>query len=294
MFRKVLLFVLLAAISLLLGWMGWQEVLKRKHSTIDNPPVARVYHQYLYRSDLKHLTAEANGPEDKSEMTARYIQSWIAKQLMIAAAEAHSDYDKVDIERRVLDYRYALLVHNFVEKQVNEQLNREVSPEEIASYYQAHQENFLLRNHIFKGQFIVLPKEAPDSVPIKTLLLTNRVEKRALLQTYCCKFAQSYSLEADAWLQWDELIRETPFNKIKDQAKLLSRSSLLQTSNEKYNYYFKIHEYKRANEVSPLELVSDQIADIIVYKRKIDLANKIKEEILQKAQKNNDCIIYEY
>ncbi|MEL7065211.1 MAG: peptidyl-prolyl cis-trans isomerase, partial [Bacteroidota bacterium] len=75
---------------------------------------------------------------------------------------------------------------------------------------------------------------------------------------------------------------------------LLSRSSLLQTSNEKYNYYFKIHEYKRANEVSPLELVSDQIADIIVYKRKIDLANKIKEEILQKAQKNNDCIIYEY
>jgi len=41
------------------------------------------------------------------------------------------------------------------------------------------------------------------------------------------------------------------------------------------------------------EVVSDQIADCIIYKRKIDLANKIKNDRLEQAENNNDCTVYE-
>jgi len=47
------------------------------------------------------------------------------------------------------------------------------------------------------------------------------------------------------------------------------------------------------HEAFPLEVVSDQIADCIICKRKIDLANKIKNDMLEQAENNNDCTVYE-
>ena len=264
-----------------------------RNKRLENPPVARVHHQYLYKSDVAHLAAEASSPEDHAEMVERYVQSWITKQLMIAAAEACGSDHQAEPERRVLDYRYALLVHNFIEKQINAQLNREVSPEEIEDYYQAHQEDFLLRSPVFKSKFVILPQHAPNKASVGQLLLANDAKKKEKLQDYCLKFAHQHSLKEEGWFQWDELTKATSYSKIKNPFRLLNKSKLLQTSDKEYAYYFKISAYKRANEVSPLALVKEQITDMIVYKRKIDLANKIKEEILHKAQKNNDYVIYE-
>jgi hypothetical protein len=57
---------------------------------------------------------------------------------------------------------------------------------------------------------------------------------------------------------------------------------------------FKIDDCQLVNHASPLEFVSSQIIGIIIYKIKIDLANKIKKYILQKAQRNNHCVVYEH
>jgi hypothetical protein len=57
---------------------------------------------------------------------------------------------------------------------------------------------------------------------------------------------------------------------------------------------FKIDDYWLVNHASPLEVVGGQIIDIIIYERKIYLANKIKKDILPKAQQNNHCIVYEH
>ncbi len=291
--RKTVLLILLGGALLTLGVSKWVTY-TRQDQAVANPPVARVYNQYLYKSDLEHLGTEANSPEDSAEIVAQYIQSWIAKQLLIAEAEAHSEYNKAEIERRVLDYRYALLVHSFIEKLVNTQLNREVSDEEIASYYQAHQENFVLRSNIFRGKFVVLPKEAPHRAKLRPLLMGKSKEQLVALRSYCLQFAKNYALDDTVWLPWDELIKGTPFNHALDKTKLLSTGKLLQASDDDHLYYFKINEYRRVGDISPLAFVSDQIDDIIIYKRKIALANKIKKDILQQAKGNNNCVIYEH
>jgi len=292
MSRSVILSVLLGLMLLAIGVLSWQKVRTREHVTSDNPPVARVHQQYLYKGDIAHLTTEEHSPAEQAKIRAQYIHHWITQQLLIAAAGASGTYNQTDIEQKVLAYRHVLLAHSFIEKQVDERLQRDVSDEEVAHYHQTHQDNFMLRSNIFKGQFVVLPREAPDTIAVKALLLTKDPARRAALQDYCQQFAQQYSLEGETWLPWDELIQKTPFSKAKDPAKLLSKSKLLQTSNKQYHYYFKIDDYRCVNEATPLELVRSQIADLIVHKRKRELANQIKEEILQKAQQNNDYTIY--
>ena len=296
MLRKTVLLVLLVLLGgalLTLGVIKWLTH-TRQNQAAENSPVARVYNQYLYKSDLEHLTTEASSPEDSAEIVEQYIQRWIAKQLLIAEAEARSEYNKAEIERKVLDYRYALLVHSFIEKLVNTQLNREVTEEEIASYYQAHQENFVLRANIFRGKFVVLPKDAPNKAKLSELLMGKREAQRIALRSYCLQFAQNYALDEAGWLPWDELIKGTSFNNARDKTKRLRQGKLLQASDDEHLYYFKIDAYRLVGDVSPLEFVSDQIADIIIYKRKIDLANKLKKDILQQAKNNNNCVIYEH
>ncbi|MEM9416924.1 MAG: peptidyl-prolyl cis-trans isomerase [Bacteroidota bacterium] len=266
----------------------------RQSQSTDSQPVARVYNQYLYKNDLEHLIKETNSAEDTAKIVEKYIQRWISKQLLLAEAEAHSEYNKADIERRVLDYRNTLLVHDFIERLVSTQLNKEVSKEEIASYYQAHQEDFVLRSNIFRGRFIILPKNAPRRAQLRSLIMGRNNKQLEALKSYCLQFAHNYALDETVWLPWDELVQGTSLKNARNKARLLGKGKLLVTSGADQRYYFKIDEYKRVGDVAPLEFVSDQIVDLIIYKRKIDLAKKSKQDILQQAKKNNNYVIYEH
>jgi hypothetical protein len=291
--RVVVLLVLLGCGLLTLLLITWGGP-GGQSRTVGDPPVARVYNQFLYRSDLDHLATETTNPEERAELIDQYIQSWMTKQLMVAAAEARGKHKREDIDRKVLDYRYTLLVHSFIEELVNTQLNRVVSDEEIESYYRAHREDFVLRYNIFRGKFVVLPKDAPASTKLRTLLVAKTEAERAALTTYCLRFAKNYVLDETIWLPWEELMQDVPFRNVWDKAKLRSGGRFFQTSDDKYLYYFKIDDYRLAHGAAPLEFVSSQIADIIIYRRKIDLADKLKKDILQKAQQNNHCVVYEH
>lgn len=293
--RKAVLLALIGGISALaLGVVKWTRY-ARKGQAIDNPLVARVYNRCLYKNDLNHLAQEGEGtPEGRVEKVNKYIQGWVAKELLVAEAVAHSDYNKAEIERRVLDYHNDLLVHSFIEKLVDAQISRKVSAEEIASYYQAHQKDFVLRSSFFRGRFVVIPKEAPNRARLRSLFLSKSEARLAALKRYCLQFSNNYILDERVWLPWEELIKDTHLSNARDKSARLRKEKLLQVSSKNQYYYFKINEYKRAGNVSPLELVSDQIADIIVCKRKVGLANKIKKDLLQRAKKNDNCVIYEY
>lgn len=291
MLRKTILLVLLGGALLALLLVTQRNYHAAGQEQVANDlPVARVYNQYLYKRDLDHLYVEGKGPAECAEMVDRYIHKWVEKQLLIAAAETHSAYKKEDNERKVLDYRYALLVHGFIEHLVNTQLNREVSNEEIEAYYKTHRADFVLRNNIFRGKFVVLPRDVPNSAKIQSLL----VGQGAALRTYCLQFASNYALDETVWLSWDKLLQDTPFSNIRNKAKLLSKGKVFQIHDEKYLYCFRIDAYRLVNDVSPLAFVRDQIADIIIYKRKIDLAARIKKDMLQQAQSNNNYVIYEH
>ena len=294
MLRKTVLLVLLGGTLLLALGVVRRVMNARQSQTNGNPPVARVYNQYLYKNDLEHLIKKASSNEDTAKIVENYIQRWISKRLLLAEAEAHSGYNKAEIERRVLDYRNTLLVHDFIEKLVSTHISKEVLEEEIASYYQAHQEDFVLRSNIFRGRFIVLPKNAPRRARLRSLLMGRSQEQFAKLKSYCLQFANNYALDETIWLPWDELIRGTSLNNARDKTRLLGKGKLLLASGGDQRYYFKINEYRRVGDVAPLEFVSDQIVDLIIYKRKIDLAKKIKQDILQQAKENNNCVIYEH
>jgi hypothetical protein len=256
-------------------------------------PIARVHNQYLYKQDIEELIPANSNNKDSLAWVERYIQSWLAKHLLVSRAEAQGIGQIGDIEKKVAEFRTALMVHNYIEKSVNEKLDKSLTEQEIQTYYQTHQDNFRLKHNIVRGKFVIIPKSAPSITDLKHLLISKKEEDNIRLRSYCSEFAKDYSLDDQIWLKWDEIITKTPFSKVPDKTRLLKRTSFTEVQDEAHRYYLKIEAYKITNDIAPLELVKEQIADILLYKKKIELANQIKEDVLQQAKANNEYTIYE-
>jgi hypothetical protein len=268
---------------------------QEKHPPNAGTPIARVHNQYLYKQDIENIAPVTTNTKDSLEWVEHYIQNWLTKQLLVSKAEAQEVIQTNDIEKKVHEFRTSLIAHNYIEKLVNERLNKKhLTTEEIQHYYETNQENFKLRHNIVRGKFMVIPKTAPNIVSLKGLIISKKVEDSIALEAYCSEFAKDYSLNESNWLKWDDIVTKTPFSKVPDKTRLLKRASFTEVQDEAYRYYIKIEAYKITNDIAPLELVKNQIIDVLLYKRKLELANQIKEEILQQAKVNNDYTIYEY
>jgi hypothetical protein len=261
-------------------------------SITEIPPVARVYDKYLYTEDLEGLTSEAINSSDSTDIAERYIRSWIKKQLLIDEAADRIDFDEAELNRKILDYRYALMVHEFKQYYINQQLQTDVSENEIQSYYISNQDNFELKQNIIRGIFIKLPKEAPKIKKVGKLIRSKKPKDREELASYCFQFATYYTLEDTVWFNFDELIQSTPLAGIPNREQYLKSNKYVETNDQNFEYFLYINEYKIADQISPLEFVRDDIEEIIVNKRKITLANQLEEDIYSKAQTNNDFEIY--
>ncbi len=258
----------------------------------DKVVVARVFDNYLYQEDLEGLTSEAINSSDSSDITDRYVRSWIQKQLLLNEASKQIDFDEVELSRKILDYRYALMVHEYKQYYINSSLNTEVSDREIQQYYEQHQDNFELKQNIIRGIFIKLPTDAPRLSQVGKLIRSRKPEDQQELESYCYQFATFYNLEDTVWLNFDEVISNTPLSSIPNQEQYLKSNKYVETNDQNFQYFLYIQEYKITDQISPLEFVRDNIEEIIVNKRKIELANKLESDIYAKAEDNDDFEIY--
>ena len=112
------------------------------------------------------------------------------------------------------------------------------------------------------------------------------------LKSYCFSYATNYSLEDSIWINFDEIIRNTPLAEIPNRVQFLRTRKFVESSDNTSRYFLKIDEYKKTDDIAPLEIVKDQIINIIINKRKVELAGNLEKEVYDKAIETNAFEIY--
>jgi len=255
-------------------------------------PVARVHNNYLYASEITGIVSANTSVEDSTNLMNAYTNNWIRKQLLIDEASAKIDFDEAEIQRKILDYRYSLIAYEYKAYYINLHLDKEVSKAEIQKYYEQNQDNFPLKQNIIRGKFIRVPKDAPNSTKIRTLIYSTREDKMEELRAYCFNYALMYSLEDSVWINFDDIIKNTPLAEIPNKVDFLKRTKYTESSDETSKYYLLIKEYKKTDDIAPMEIVQDQIINIIINKRKVELARNLEKEVYDKAVESNSFEIY--
>jgi hypothetical protein len=255
--------------------------------------VARVKDTYLYQDELAGIATENLSKEDSMVRVTAYINTWVRKQLLIGEALKTIDINEAEVERKVLDYRYSLIGYEYQTFYIKQHLDENVSDAEIEEYYQQHTDNFILKQNIVRGSFIIVPRTAPRTDRVKTLMFSEDEKDITELRSYCLSFSSAYHLPDSLWMEFDKLVVGSPLAEIPNKVQFLKTNPYYETSDNESLYFLKIDEYKISDNLSPIEFVRGEIRNIILNKRKVELARKLEDDVYEDAAKRKDFEIFE-
>ncbi len=253
--------------------------------------LARVGSKTLVDSALFGLIPANSNSADSSIFVEKFILDWVKKQLMIAKAEEAIDFNEARIQQKVLDYQYALMVHELEKKHIDANLNEVVSDREIQEYYDEKAENFILRENLAKCIYFKVPTKAPNVWRLRRSL-KNYPKDTTQIWEYTNEHAVKAFLEDSVWVKFDEVLLETPLKEVNDKMAFLKANSSVEVSDENYIYFLKIFEYKLVGEIAPLEFIKESVVDVIINKRKIALKKELEKKIYEEAEQTNAFEIY--
>jgi len=257
----------------------------------DEKPIARVYDQYLYPTDLKDLLSGATTKDDSSNLIHSFTEKWAKKQILLHLAETNLSDDNKDVSMELDNYKTSLLIYKYQQLFISEKLDTIISDKEFEEYYNAHPNEFELDENTIKALFIQLPKSAPNPEKVKSFYQSSNERDIKRLDDYCNKYAFKYNDFKNEWISFSALIKMLP-TEIPDPETYLKTNSIIETADSNYFYFVKIKEYQLKGSSAPFEFAKNIITPIILTQRKIELLNKLENNALKEELNKKNIEIY--
>ncbi len=253
--------------------------------------LARVYDDYLYVSDVKGVVTPGTPSKDSISITRGFIENWIRQRLILQQAEKNLTSSQLDFSKQLENYKNSLTIYEYENALVRQNLDTLITDEETQNYYDANQQNFLLKDNIVQIQYVKLPLKSTWSKQIKKLLSSDNQDDKNKLADLCEKQAADYFLDNQNWLLFSDLLKQIPI-KSYNQEDFLKNHRELEYQDSLFLYLVRFNDFKIKESVSPLSFEKQRIHDIILNKRKIDLINRMQDDIYTSSQKKNVFEIY--
>lgn len=254
--------------------------------------VARSYDKYLYTSDLHDVVPSGVSGNDSVQLVTAYIEQWLRQQALLHQAQRNINVNnKEQLERQVEEYRNGLIIYEYEQALISQKLDTVVTLEEINAYYDTRKEMFALKQPILKVSYIRLKRDAPELDRVRRLFLSTEIKDQDLLEEYCAVYASQYELHNRDWHYVDELQNKIPILRIsEDSYSKTGRIFEIIENNELY--LIILHDSKFSDARSPLSMEQENIRNLILNKRKIDLIARMQKSIVDDARNKNHIEIY--
>lgn len=283
------IFVLISLTALLAGSCDFIRMKEKRLAEFENrEPVARVNNTYLFKDELAGIAALGSTKEDSADRVEAYIDSWIRKELLIQEAARKININEAEVERKILDYRYSIIAYEYQSYYIKQNLDTVFTDAEIKEYYENNIDNFILKQNIVRATFIKVPRNAPKMNKLKEWIFSQDEEDKQSLKSFCLSFSVAYHIADSTWMIFDDLVRNSPLTEIPNKVQFLKANPYYEDEDQNYLYFLKVDEYRISDNVSPLEFVTDEIKNIILNKRKVELAKKLEDEVYENALEHED------
>jgi hypothetical protein len=250
--------------------------------------VAIVNTDKLFREDLKNVLPRNISKEDSLILVKSYIQDWAVEKLLLKGAANNSTLASFEnINKLVQDYKESLLINNYKEELIKQQLDTVISEAEVEQYYLVNNENFKLNEVLVKSKYLYFNHSINDQKEIIKLFKSDKIEDAEELERQQLSF-KIYQLNDSIWTDLDKVLLKLPFSK----ENLLKKSNFIQKKDSLGLYLVAIKEVLNRNDVAPLSYIKSTIKEMILHKRKIELIREIEKIIVKDATKNNNFKIY--
>jgi len=250
--------------------------------------IAIVNTDKLFKEDLKDFLPRNISREDSLILVKSFIQDWAVKKLLLDAAANNNTQESLkNINSLVQDYKESLLINNFKEALIKQQLDTIISDDEVEAYYLINNENFKLNEVLVKSKYLYFDASVINKKEIIKFFKSEEIEDAEELERQQLSF-KMYQLNDSIWTELDKILLKLPFSK----ENLLKKSKFIQKQDSLGLYLVAIKDVLRRNDIAPLSCIKPTIKEMILHKRKIELIRNIEKIIVKDATKNNNFKIY--
>ncbi|MFT5146206.1 MAG: hypothetical protein ACI9H1_000925 [Polaribacter sp.] len=261
--------------------------LQEKHAPTSEI-IAIVNTDKLFKEDLKDFLPRNISREDSLILVKSFIQDWAVKKLLLDAAANNNTQESLkNIKNLVQDYKESLLINNFKEALIKQQLDTIISDDEVEAYYLINNENFKLNEVLVKSRYLYFDASIINKKEIVKFFKSEEIEDAEELERQQLSF-KMYQLNDSIWTELDKILLKLPFSK----DNLLKKSKFIQKQDSLGLYLVAIKDVLRRNDIAPLSYIKPTIKEMILHKRKIELIRDIEKIIVKDATKNNNFKIY--
>lgn len=248
--------------------------------------VARVGEQALYADEVSMATIDANSSEDSLLLAEEYIKKWATDIVLSEKARSESKNSK-QIEALVEQYRRSLYINDWEQTVVEEDMNKQVSQEELQAYYDSHTDEFVLREPLLKGILLIVPQDAPDRRKLPQWLKDPTIENLEKIEKYAYQFASAYDLSLEQWISWYSLTSYIPTL----DKKKLQINQVIEKTDSANAYYFFVSDMLKEKDAMPLSFATPYIESAILQNRKQKYLEDRKKQLFQQSVKRGKILI---
>lgn len=253
--------------------------------------LAKAYGNYLYEADLIGVVPAGTSVNDSIMLVNNFIDNWLRKRILVRQAERNLTPGQTDFSKKLEDYRNSLIVYTYETELIRQKLDTTVTDREIERYYEDNKANFELKYNIVKVVYAVLPSDSRELGRFRKLLNNRRTLNLDSLNNLAQRHAIAYYLDEDSWIKFDDLLLQIPLVAY-NQEVFLNNNRFVEFVDEPFTYLVLFRDFMIRESLSPLEFEYDNIRNIILNRRKMELLKEMHQEVYEKALRNNEIEIF--
>ncbi|MBO7502692.1 MAG: hypothetical protein J6T32_05670 [Paludibacteraceae bacterium] len=249
--------------------------------------VAELNGHTLTEQDLLPLTVGLS-TEDSLQVVSDYIRSWAINILQYDQVMGRVD-DR--IEAMVSDYRQSLYIYAYEQALIARKMPKEVEDSVLLQFYNAHQNQFVLRESILRGILLVIPEKSPKQANLRKLLANPTEDNLEKIEKYAYQYSAGYELFTSQWRTANEILLRLPVERDILQKDLRSRS-LIEVKDSTMIYLLQVTDKHLAGDYMPFDYAADEIKQIVLTERQADFLRAQREKLYGDALRHKKLKLY--
>ena len=248
--------------------------------------IVSVYGKKLYKTDLENIVYEGISYHDSVVRAKVYIDKWVHNQLLIRQAENNLNPQQLDFSKRLEEYRNSLVINKYETELINQNLDTEVTEDQIYEYYNDNKSEFRMNRDIVQLASVSLPNDSKKKWVFTKLFRDYDSLMIDSLTSLADQYAINYDFNIKEWRNFEEVIN-TYNLKVKDNKSFLNDKKFFVVNDEETYTLVKICDYRLIGDESPCEMETDRIKYIILNNRKKELLENLYNDLYSKAIQDN-------
>jgi hypothetical protein len=253
--------------------------------------VARVYENVLGMDEIEPMLGPNMTRQDSFLFIKEYIDNWIQRQVLINHAKMDGYEENSDINNKVKAYKQDLMLFEYSKKLLSQNLDTNITLGETKEYYETHQENFELKQNIIRFVFIKMPKSLDKKYNYWPSFQKADDEALTKMAIVALKNNGNAFLEKEKWVAFDDILKVVPINTY-NQESFINNNRIFKIEETNYIWYIHILDFRIKDHISPFEFVEENINQIVLNKRKVQLMKKLENQLVTKAIKAKKIKVY--